>query len=187
MLDKLISLIKKLFCKLNLRACEKPCSGCPKPKKEQPKKEETEQPKKEQPKKKADKQEHVEPDRKEPDFSDFENIKIQSILWKPASDHAPHDPVVLVGCDALRSEDVYLEILNSSGNKLLIDIDNTKRANILHPQKYGRVHFRIRRSAKKFKKASPIKLVVSTEINGKKKVLKTLRVKDTTKRVDKKY
>lgn len=107
--------------------------------------------------------------------------KLKSILWKPKSDHAPHDPVVVVGCDDVRKEDLKLEILGKSGSVLKVGIRMSGRAN------GNRVHFRIDRAAEKFKKSAPIKLRFFQTVKGKKKIVQfkgkdTLTIQSPTRR-----
>ena len=183
MIKKLKALLDKILCKLRLKKCSKPCSDCGK-KESKPKLEPKPAPKKPEPKPAEPEVEHA---RLEPPTSHPEKAKIQSFLWKPESDHAPHNPVIVVGCDALRSEDLHIEILNKNGNKVRMGVRNSGRANQLHPQKWGRIHFRLDRHSKKFKGAKPLTIILSTKVNGKKKILKKLKISDPTKRIDNKY
>lgn len=108
---------------------------------------------------------------------------LKSLLWKPKSDHAPHDPVVVVGCDSVRKEDLHMEILGKGGKVLKVSIRNTGRAN------GNRVHFRVDRAAKKFNKSAPLQLRFFQHVDGKKKIVKfkgknTFTIKKPTHRVD---
>ena len=108
---------------------------------------------------------------------------IDRILWKPKSDHHPHNPVVVVGCAEIRKEDLKMEILGKSGKVLKVNIRNTGRAN------GNRVHFRIDRSAEKFKRSAPLQLRFYHKVKGKKKIVtfkgkKTFKVSKPTHRKD---
>lgn len=125
--------------------------------------------------------EEVDPERVEPDQSFPEQAKIQSFLWKPEGDHT-NKPVVLIGCDALRSEDLSIEIYSAKGRKLKVGIRNTARANKMHEHKYGRIHFRIDRSGKDLVKNAPLTVVVKTGD----RVLKKIKIQDPRKRLEQK-
>lgn len=125
----------------------------------------------------------VDPSRIDPDVSNVKSAKIQSFLWKPESD-VTHNPVILVTCDALRSEDLKCEILNVKNRPIKIKIENSARANKLDQYKYGRIHFRIGRSAEKLLKLAKLTVVLYHTIGGKKVILKKIKIKDPTKRVE---
>jgi len=103
-------------------------------------------------------QEEVEHDRREPAWTNMEKADITSFLWKPSQDHKKGYPVVLVSADHVRSEDISVEIIGKGGKPLKVDVDNTGRANLLGGDKYGRIHFRINRTSRAFKRSAPLKL-----------------------------
>jgi hypothetical protein len=119
--------------------------------------------------------------------TNYKEAKVKSILWKPESDN-DGNPVVLVSCDNVHSEDLKIEIRNKNGNKMRVGIQNTGRANQEAHCKFGRVHFRLDRSAERFKKASPIEIRVIVEKTGKKsgknksKIIKRIKVRSVESR-----
>lgn len=181
LIHKIKCFLKKL---LGKKCCGQACTKAPEvveptPAPEAPK----EEPKAEEPKAPEAKEE-VEPGKEEPAESKPESAKIQSFLWKPVSD-TTGNVVILVGCDAIRSEDLKCEILNKEGNKIRVDIRNTGRGNQLPTQKFGRVHFRVDRTAKKFEKAAPLTVQIYHTLGGKKVVLGKVRIKDPNRRLEK--
>ena len=102
--------------------------------------------------------------------------EVTTFLWKPVADHSSN-PVVVVGCDDIRSQDLKMEILGKKNKPLRVDIRVTGRANKLGHMKYGRINFRPQRTAKQFERSAPLKIRFYHTFTGKKKYVK-VRGKD---------
>lgn len=95
--------------------------------------------------------------------------EIRSFLWKPESDHGG-GVVLLVSTDEIKSTDLKVRIRNKNGNEIKINNDaNTswsKRANGLPGFKYERIHFKIGKSSKSFKRNLPILISFYIIVDG---------------------
>ncbi len=119
-----------------------------------------------------------------PEESDFQHAHISSILWKPVSE-GDGNPVILISCDNMRLEDVKLRILNKKGNRVKVGIRNSgHRANGESGKMFGRIHYRLDRSAKSLKRPAPLTLeFYHTGKNGKKAVvIKKWKIKNPSER-----
>ena len=174
LLKKLINLLKRLLGlledeKVVTQPEEKPEEVVTQPEPEQ-----------EKPEKPEDHEEKLE----DPEESDFENAKIDSFLWKPESDN-DGKPVVLISCDNMKCEDVKLRIINKNGKKVKVGIRNSgHRANKEGHQKYGRIHFRLDRTASSLKRPAPLTLQFYHTLGkrGKAVVIKQFKVKKVEER-----
>jgi hypothetical protein len=116
---------------------------------------------------------------------------ITSFLWKPQSDHGEH-AVVLVSCDEVPTNQLFMEIKNNNGN--IIQSENIKafsRGNKLSEQKFARISFRINTPMKNLKKAAPLQLRFFQVINEQKYFLpirgqsrKAIQIVDPQKRIE---
>jgi hypothetical protein len=84
-----------------------------------------------------------------------ENAVIQTFLWKPTADHNPF-PVIVVSCDMAKSSDLRCEIISKTGKQLAFLAHSGSRANQLPGFKFGRVHFRLTKSAKSLVRSAPV-------------------------------
>jgi len=120
-----------------------------------------------------------------PEKSILKEAKIQSFLWKPASEN-DSNVVILVTADQLKTEDLKMRILNHKKKVMKkINIRNSGRSNKLGHFLYPRITFRLDRSAEKLKRKAPlfVQFYVKRK-NGSEKKLKTIKIIDPTKRVD---
>lgn len=123
----------------------------------------------------------------DPEVSD-PKANIGSFLWKPESDHAPHNPVVIVACDDVRNDELTCRITSAKGRTIeVLSGSPTGRANHKPPYKFGRIHFRPTKSAKVYKKRAPLTVTFELKDGTRIKVLKRVKqiIKDPTKRIDK--
>jgi len=138
------------------------------------------------PKPKPEKPKEEESSRDEEPSKSKAKGEVTTFLWKPDADYVGNNPVVLAGCDDIRSQDLKMEILGRKNRPLKVEIKNTGRANRLGYMKYGRIHFRPQRSVSQFKRSAPLKIRFYHTFTGKKKYVK-VRGKDqiVVKHVDK--
>lgn len=174
MLKKLKELIKKLLEKLGFRKEAAP-------KEEKPEEEAIPVPKEDPKEEPEEDKRFADPKKSNP------KANIPTFLWKPESDNAPHNPVVVVACDEVRNEDLKCKIYGQNG-KLLENLSgsSTGRANGLPGFKYGRIHFRPSKSDKQLKKRAPLKIEFCLPDGSIIKIRnrKDKKVKDPTKRID---
>lgn len=121
--------------------------------------------------------------------------KILSVLWKPVSD-TDGFPVVVVGCDDVPAEELYIEISKSDSDQPLSIRNNRPsfwgavRGNQLPGHKYGRMNFKMKENLKYFTKAAPIRIRFFQYIKGQKQYLPIMKegkyivVKNPKQRLD---
>lgn len=116
--------------------------------------------------------------------------QITSFLWKPDSDHGG-EPVVVVSCDDVPTNELFIEVFNSNGNPMKsVDSNAFSRANKLDSHKFARISFRLGVTKKTFKKSVPLKVQFYQVVDGKKHILSIknrgtqMTIKDPAKRVE---
>ena len=96
----------------------------------------------------------------EPDTTDPTSM-VTSFLWKPLSDTNPKVTVVTVACDGIRSEHLFMEVLDSQDVLLAGKTSKnqwSERGNKLPGCKFGRVNFKPGPTAAKYAKSQPLKV-----------------------------
>lgn len=129
----------------------------------------------------------------DPDVTD-PSAQVQTFLWKPISDTNPIVSVITVSADAIRSDELFVEIYDKA-NKIITGLIPGKnqyssgRGNPLPGFKYGRINFKPGWTDKQFSKSAPIKIKFYTVVKGKRLYVKVLgkdyfEVKDPIKRIE---
>jgi len=116
---------------------------------------------------------------------------ITSFLWKPESENSGN-PVVLVSCDDVPTNELFIEVFNSKGNVMRsVEQGAFSRGNQLPNQKFARISFRLGVSMKSFKSAAPLTIKFFQVVEGQKTYLdiknrksKIQTVKDPHKRLE---
>lgn len=120
--------------------------------------------------------------------------QVQTFLWKPLSDTNPIVSVITVSADDIRSDELFVEILDKS-NKVIPNLIPGKnrwsagRGNGLPGYKYERINFKPGLTDKQFQKHAPIKVKFYTQVGKVKTYVKVMnkdfiKVDKPTQRLD---
>lgn len=107
----------------------------------------------------------------EPPFTDVRS-QVSSFLWKPISDTNPRVSVITVSAEAIRSDDLRVQVFDKKGKLLKLDEKKNKysngRGNPLPGFKYARINFKPGWTSAQFKRVAPITVQFYVSYLGKK-------------------
>lgn len=100
---------------------------------------------------------------------------VESVLWKPSSDNTKK-PVVVVSCDMVPRNELYIEITDNTGTILDSKLLRKSRGNPIHT--YSRINFYLANSKEMFSESSPIILKFYQKLDGNQKTYLEIKMKN---------